>query len=96
MKNTFDEKFGIFFSLAQEKTGIDGKSKLSFIKGRKYVKVVQDIGMNKSVFCFVEIETGNILKANSWLIPHKTPRGSIHDEDHGMKAITKYGAIYLK
>ncbi len=53
--------------------------------GRKYVKVVtqqrnsdgsaQQYG--RSVYCFIERETGDILKAAGWKAPAKGKRGSI-------------------
>jgi hypothetical protein len=59
--------------------------------GKKYIRVVQD----ESVFCFVDIATGNILKSDGWKRPAKHSRGSIYT-NAGWDAITIYGANYIK
>lgn len=48
---------------------------------------------NISVFCFVDIETGNILKAAGWKAPAKGVRGNIKN---GANDVTAYGAVYLR
>jgi hypothetical protein len=64
--------------------------------GRKYARIVASLGdTQRSVHCFVEIETGNILKAAGWKTPAKHARGNINDEDGGRSAVTAYGAVYL-
>jgi hypothetical protein len=67
-------------------------------KGRKYAKIVREDegGGGGSVHCFVEIATGNILKAASWKAPAKHARGNINDEDGGRSALGPYGAVYLR
>lgn len=47
------------------------------IKGRKNVKYAITTGGSRSVVCFVELETGNVLKAASWASPAKGVRGHI-------------------
>ena len=46
-------------------------------KGKKNVKYISETSGSKSVVCFVEIETGNVLKAASWAAPAKGARGHI-------------------
>jgi len=50
----------------------------------------------RSVFCFVEMATGNILKAASWNAPAKHARGNITNEFGGMTSVGPYGANYMK
>lgn len=61
--------------------------------GRKYARIVVDDGQ-RSVYCFVEVKTGNILKAAGWQKPSPIVRGNINDADGGLSAITPYGAVY--
>jgi len=46
---------------------------VEMIKGRKYTKIIVD----KGIHSFIDNTNGNILKANSYISPHKTPRGNI-------------------
>ncbi len=50
--------------------------------GSKNIKIVENsvIG-GRSVYCFIEKDTGNILKAASWKAPAKGARGSIWNDD---------------
>lgn len=67
-------------------------------KGRKYVKVIrtgiEDGSTRRSVYCFVEMSTGNILKAESWKRPAKGVRGNIFNQREN--AVTPWGAIYFR
>ena len=50
----------------------------------------------KSVHTFVNMETGDILKAGSWKAPAPNGvRGNISAEDHGASAVNEHGANYL-
>lgn len=69
---------------------------ISVEMGKKYARVVIQRSGSTSVFCFLDLANGDILKAESWQRPHKTPRGNIHAEDGGRSAITKYGAVYIR
>lgn len=66
---------------------------ISYDLGRKNVRIVTDNGVQRSVFCFVERETGNILKSASWATPAKGARGHI---SNGVGDLTPYGAKYLR
>lgn len=59
--------------------------------GRKFARLVSE----NSVFCFVDMDNGNVRKAASWKTPAKHARGNIHDDTQGMSAITPYGAVYM-
>lgn len=72
--------------------------------GKKYNRVVVDdydkdtgdaIG-HKSVWCFINKENGDVLKAASWKAPAKHARGNIFDKDNGLKFIGPYGPAYLR
>jgi hypothetical protein len=46
-------------------------------KGKKNAKYMIKVGGQNTVVCFVELETGNILKPASWAAPAKGARGNI-------------------
>jgi hypothetical protein len=48
-------------------------------EGRKFLRIVATHGAGRNVYCFVEKETGRILKAASWKAPAKGGRGSIFE-----------------
>ncbi len=68
------------------------KRVLSFTKGRRYAKVVEE---GRGVFAFVDLETGDVLKAASWKAPAKHARGNLKDKNQGLAHITQYGPAYL-
>lgn len=65
---------------------------------RKYIRVVMclkiDPHQQRSVFCFIEKATGNVLKAGTWKAPAKHARGNIYEI--GKEGVGEYGAHYLK
>lgn len=64
--------------------------------GQKMIRVVSEAQGVKSAFCFVEMATGNILKAARWGMAAKGVRGNIFDADHGLGGVTAYGARNLR
>lgn len=62
--------------------------------GQKNAKIVKT-DSQRSVFCFVRIADGAILKAASWKAPAKHARGSIF-VNAGQDAVTTFGANYLR
>lgn len=50
----------------------------------------------KSCYCFIDVATGDILKAASWKTPAKHSRGTILDDDNGLKYLSEYGPAYLR
>lgn len=60
--------------------------------GRKYVKMVQA----RSVYCFIDMKTGDILKAATFSKPAKHARSNINDADFGLSGVTEYGPKYLR
>jgi hypothetical protein len=75
---------------------IDFTPSISVERGSKNVRVVKSDKAQRSVHCFVRIADGAILKADGWKKPAKHARGSIYAPDHGMSAVSVYGAHYLR
>jgi hypothetical protein len=66
-------------------------------RGPKNIRVVHHDGAGGSrVHCFVEIATGDVLKADGWKKPAKHRRGNIFDEANGLKTMGPHGAAYLR
>lgn len=63
--------------------------------GSKNVRIVATGPGQRSVFCFVRIADGAILKAAGWKAPAKHVRGSIF-VNAGQDAVGHYGAHYLR
>jgi hypothetical protein len=70
---------------------------ISFEPGSKYIRVVREEGdgVYRSVYCFIEKSSGDILKAASWKIPAKTDRGNIFN-NNPLEGCNPYGVEYLK
>jgi hypothetical protein len=71
--------------------------------GKKYLRIVTEDVYHENgkkdrpqVFCFLDIATGDVLKAATWRAPAKHARGNIYAEDNGMGGISAYGGRYLK
>lgn len=64
-----------------------------FERGVKNARIVTGPAGNRSVFCFVRLEDGAILKAAGWKAPAKGVRGNIAN---GAADVTEYGAAYLR
>ena len=52
---------------------------LEVTSGRRYHKLIMVRGNNRSVWAFVNLETGDIFKAASWTAPAKHARGNINN-----------------
>ena len=65
---------------------------LEFTAGKRYIRVTT----NGSAFCFVDKESGDVLKPNGWKTPAKHARGNIHDDDNGLGLMTAYGPKSLR
>ena len=64
--------------------------------GRKYAKIVRTEirdgkSADRSVFGFIDLTTGNILKAASWAKPAAGARGNVLDVEGRRKSFTPYG-----
>ena len=64
---------------------------------KKYAKVItlNAEGEDSSVFCFVRVEDGAVLKAAGWSTPAKHARGTIYTDDPAEYGVTTCGARYL-
>lgn len=71
--------------------------KLTVEPGRRYAKIVRSYstGSGRSVYCFVDMTNGNVLKAETWRKPAKHARGNIFTTDFGASGINPHGANYL-
>lgn len=99
----------MFVEKLQELYDAEFAAKFPFLKsplitvdgsGRKYIRVVtverypdKDTVGSTSVYCFINAENGDILKADGWKKPAVGKRGSIFNDncDVGVKA-TVYGS----
>lgn len=67
--------------------------KLTAMIGPKYIRIVKEEPGSRSVYCFLDRQTGDILKADGWKRPAKHARGNIRN---GAAGTTIYGASYLR
>lgn len=73
-------------------------------RGQKYLRIVrQEVSkkggepLSGSVHCFIDIATGNILKADGWKRPAPQVRGNIFNANFDIgRAVGEYGAAYLR
>lgn len=68
---------------------------LEIMKGRKYARIVAVHSNQRMCFCFVQLDTGDILKTATWKAPAKHARGNIFAADP-LAGVTQYGAAYLR
>ena len=69
--------------------------------GRKYAKIIRTEKRDgqvhdRSVFGFIDLSNGNILKAASWAKPAAGARGNVLDASGRRKSFTPYGINYLR
>lgn len=60
-------------------------------RGRRYTRIFH----GSSVYCFIEMATGDILKAETWRKPAKHARGNLHNRDP-LGCCGPYGVAYLR
>jgi hypothetical protein len=68
---------------------------LKRMDGFKYTRIVREGPGERSAYCFIDIKTGDVLKAASWMAPAKGARANIWSSDFGMSGLTPHGARYL-
>ena len=67
---------------------------VTFQRGKKNARIVlTEEGQGRSVHCFVDLATGNILKSASWQTPAKGARGNIIN---GAAQVGPHGAQYRR
>jgi hypothetical protein len=74
------------------KHGYGDAGSMTFTRGGKYARIIKEDEQH-SVFCFVDLATGSILKAAGWNAPAKGARGHI---DNGARDVGPYGAAYKR
>jgi hypothetical protein len=77
--------------------GHDPSKKFTVTFGRKYAKIISNDanGSGGSVWGFVDIESGNLLKAAGWARPAPHARGNIETASYG-RNYTWTGPNYLR
>jgi hypothetical protein len=108
----FDAALAAFVALAQEQNDEYHAANFPALKsdlltaepGRRYVRVVKTnrnadgslAQYGRSVFCFVDMTSGDVLEAASWKTPAKHARGNIFAEDKGIGGVSAIGGRYLR
>lgn len=100
------ERIQLFVKHAGEMVAKEGKSNfpnlppdtLELSWGPRYAKVISTPGMGagRSVWAFVDLANGDILKPAGWNKPAKHARGSVMADDFGVSSCTQYGPRYLR
>ena len=77
--------------------GYDARKRFSVTFGRKYAKIITHDanGSGGGVWGFIDIESGNILKAAGWSKPAKHARGNIETASYGRNYVWT-GPNYLR
>ena len=94
MRPDFEEKLKSFVDGCQQRVHDDHY--LSTYPLKRWVRIERRSPSSSGVFCFVDIETGEVLKPAGWKRPAltKTKRGNIFDEHNGLQHIGPYGVAY--
>jgi hypothetical protein len=112
-KLDYDRALENFISEAQAivnaycaRNGFDHPSRISAdLPGKKYTRIIitgvdsdgREIESQKSAYCFINQENGDILKTASWKAPvTKNPRGNIYKPETIEWAVEAHGASYLR
>ena len=70
---------------------------LSVDPGRRYARIVRNESHGRrSVYGFIDLDNGDILKAEGWRKPALHARGSLDDPESWAKAAEPYGIVYLR
>lgn len=75
----------------------NSKTKFTFSKGKKYWKIFEynNDGKHKSVHAFLDFQTGNIYKPDSWNKPAKHIRFNIFEKNF-LNYVDPYGSYLYK
>lgn len=65
---------------------------------QKFIRILVGRGSSRSVYCFVRVSDGAVLKPAGWKAPEpkQYARGSIYSETFGLEAMGPFGTIYLR
>jgi hypothetical protein len=64
--------------------------------GKRYARIVASQGPSVSAFGFIDLESGDILKAASWKQPAKNARGNVEERNTWARSFGPYGIASLK
>lgn len=85
------------------KSNNDWDAEVTYSVGKRWVKVFNNnyIKPHKSkygtsIYCFIDINNGDIYKADSTTKPAKHVRGNIYGGKNGLACLTPYGIEYLR
>ena len=78
-----------------EEQGIGTAPEFTIMIGKKNARIVRGETGQKSVHCFVNIASGDVMKAAGWQGPAKHARGNIFDASNGLERMGAYGPAYL-
>jgi hypothetical protein len=103
MENNFETALVAFIADSQAKINVHYAKDLStctpptlvFTAGRKNVKILRQETNGRSVWTFIEIATGNILKPATFNAPAKHARGNIFQPET-WTTVTAYRPAYLR
>jgi len=103
MENNFETALVAFIADSQAKINAHYAKNLPnltpptliFTAGSKNVKILRQEKIGRSVWAFVEIATGNILKPATFNAPAKHARGNIFQPESWV-TVTAYGPAYLR
>jgi hypothetical protein len=62
--------------------------------GKKFLRVVK-VDNQRSVYCFISVADGGIMKPASWKAPAPSARGNIYNAEP-LKGCGPYGVAYLR
>ena len=83
-------------TLPSEVVAVVGKKYVRLVRQYKIEGNVDDTYRGRPAYGFIDIETGNVLKAASWAAPAKGIRGNIYNQDTYRTAFTEFGVAYLR
>lgn len=70
---------------------------LTVQRGPRYARVMYvERGKVASVYAFVDLATGDVLKPASFRAPAKHARGNVLDASNGLQHMGQYGPAYLR
>lgn len=65
---------------------------VSIREGKRYLRIMKPT----SIYCFIDKNNGDVLKAAGMKAPAKHARGNIFDESNGLKFMGPHGPAYLR
>jgi hypothetical protein len=93
-ERNFDDALRLFFEGVKNISCTNHlqRAKFDIVQLKRYWRVERE----GSAHCFVDKETGDVLKAASWSKPAKHARGNIFNPDYGLGNMGPHGPAYLR